>query len=113
MDSRNDEWTAAEIKAHPGDLILVIATGKVKTPHVMFKEVTAKGAPNGVGQLQMKIGTGTVIPVGDRWVGALLDPGALKFRIESNGPKMIGSYAVRVVVIPAGSLPPAVKVDAE
>jgi hypothetical protein len=92
----------------------VMASGQVKLGYLLG-DVTAKGAPGGNGRLEMKFGTGTVIPVGDRWVGAFRDPGSIKFRVSSVNPRntVSGSYDVRLIVIPAGTLPPAVKVDAE
>jgi hypothetical protein len=53
----NDEWTPAPLKAKPGDLILVIALGKVNFGGLMG-EVTAKGGLGGNGRLEMKVGTG-------------------------------------------------------
>ena len=115
VDARNDEWSTAALKVKPGDLIMVLAGGKVTLPHsILPHEVSAKGAPNGVGGLEMKVGTGTVIPVGERWVGAFREAGTIKFRVTADRRSDVaGGYSVRVVLIPAGTLPPTVKVDAD
>jgi hypothetical protein len=58
----------------------------------------------------MKVGTGTVVPVGDRWVGAFREPGSIKFRVFSVNQQRNAvnrSYDVRLMVIPAGTLPAA------
>ncbi len=118
VDAANDEWTPAAIKIKPGDLLLVIATGITHNPNVFgSKDATAKS--EGWGGLTMKYGTGTVIPVGDRWVGAFREPGSIKFHVNGGRIKggamsnagVQGSYDVHVIVIPAGTLPPSVKVD--
>jgi len=114
VDVRNDEWTAAKIKANPGDLIIVRAGGLVKIAHTLLGEVGPRGAPNGSGRLDMKIGAKTVVPIADRWVGALREPGAFQFRVNAERYKdNSGAYRVNVIVIPAGALPAAVKVDEE
>jgi len=118
VDGRNDEWTGAALKVQPGDVIMVLAGGTVRFTGLVRSEVTPKGALGGTGRLEMKVGTGTVVPVGDRWVGAFREPGAVKFRIkgEANNDThaaMSGSYTVRLIVVPASTLPPAVKVEAE
>ena len=62
----------------------------------------------------MKIGAKTVVPIADRWVGALREPGAFQFRVNAERYKdNSGAYRVNVIVIPAGALPAAVKVDEE
>jgi hypothetical protein len=114
VDVRNDEWTAAAIKAKPGDVVIVRAGGTVKIAHTLLGEVGARGTSNGSGRLDMKVGTGKVIPIGDRWVGAFSDPGVIKFRVNAERYRdNSGAYRVNVIVIPAGALPPAAKVEAE
>jgi hypothetical protein len=114
VDVRNDDWTAAAIKAKPGDLIIVRASGLVKIAHTLLGEVAPRGTGNGSGRLDMKVGTGAAIPIGDRWVGAFRDPGLIKFRINAERYQdNSGAYRVNVIVIPAGALPPAVKVEAD
>jgi hypothetical protein len=62
----------------------------------------------------MKIGTGTIVSVGERWVGAFREPGSTKFRIANvSYERAEGKYDVLVILIPAGTLPPAAKVEAE
>jgi hypothetical protein len=86
----------------------------VKIAHTLLGQVTPRGNPGGVGRLDMKVGTGTVVPVGDRWVGSLRDPGTIRFRINAERYQdNAGAYRVNVIVVPAGALPPTVKIDAE
>jgi hypothetical protein len=114
VDIRNDGWTPAAIRLKPGDVVIVRASGAVKLAHTLIGQVSAKGLPNGSGRLDMKVGDGPVIPVGDRWVGAFHDPGPLKFRVNSERYQdNSGAYRVSVIVIPATALPAAVKFDAE
>jgi len=76
--------------------------------------VSAKGLANGSGALEMKVGTGTVVPTGTRWFGSFRDYGTLKFRIAAEHREdLAGSYKVNLVVIAAGSFPEAVTLDAE
>jgi hypothetical protein len=114
VGGRNDEWTSAQAKVEPGDVILVFARGKVKVG-AWTGEVTAKGASNsGLGRLEMKVGSGTVVTVGDRWVGAFCESGTLKFRVyDTRYRDNSGSFKVHLVIIQASVLPLAVKVDVE
>jgi hypothetical protein len=114
VDVRNDDWTPATIKLKDGDLVIIQAAGLVKIAHTLLGQVTPRGNPGGVGRLDMKVGTGTVVPVGDRWVGSLRDPGTIRFRINAERYQdNAGAYRVNVIVVPAGALPPTVKIDAE
>jgi hypothetical protein len=114
VDVRNDEWTAATAKAKPGDLVIIRAGGLVKIAHTLLGTVPPKGNADGTGRLDMKVGTSAVVPVGDRWVGTLRDPGTIKFRVNAERYQdNSGAYRVNVIVVPAGSLPAAVKLDVE
>ena len=114
VDVRNDEWTPVSIKPKAGDLVIVRAGGLVKIAHTLLGEVGPRGTVNGGGRLDMKVGTGAAIPVADRWVGAFKDPGPIRFRINTERYQdNSGAYRVNVIVIPAGTLPAAVKVEAE
>jgi len=62
----------------------------------------------------MKIGAKTVVPIADRWVGALREPGAFQFPRQRRAIQgQLRRLSVNVIVIPAGALPAAVKVDEE
>jgi hypothetical protein len=114
IEGRNEEWTGAQARVQPGDLILVFVRGKVKVG-AWTGEVNPKGASNsGLGRLEMKVGSGTVVAVGDRWAGAFRDPGTVKFRVyDTRYRDNSGSFQVHLVIIPASALPPAVKVETE
>jgi hypothetical protein len=114
VDVRSDDWTAATIKVKPGDLVIVRAGGLVKIAHTLLGEVGPKGTSSGSGRLDMKIGTGKAIPVGDRWVGALRDPGTIQFRVNAERYQdNSGAYRVNVIVIPVGAFPADAKVEPE
>jgi hypothetical protein len=117
VSGRNDEWTSADIKISPGDRVLVVAAGKVKVG-AFIGEVNADGNnpanTNSLGRLDMKVGTGTVIPVGKRWFGGSDEPGTVKFRVHDtsytdNG----GAFEVDVIVIPPNAIPEPIKVAAQ
>jgi hypothetical protein len=113
IDGRNDEWTSAQVKTQPGDVILVFAHGKVKVG-AFTGEVTPRGANNGLGRLEMKVGTGTVVAVGERWVGAFREQGTVKFRVyDTKYSDNSGSFRVHLIIIPATAFPPAVKVETD
>jgi hypothetical protein len=119
IDAGNDEWTEAT-KLKEGDVIMVLASGSVTFPHMLGKLSTdAKGySVDGSGGLEMKFGAGNVIHTGARWVGAAAKSGTIKFRViganKGGGHNnMTGGYSVRVVVLPAGTLPPTVKIESE
>ena len=110
----SDDWTAATIKVKPGDLVIVRAGGLVKIAHTLLGEVGPKGTSSGSGRLDMKIGTGKAIPVGDRWVGALRDPGTIQFRVNAERYQdNSGAYRVNLIVIPVGAFPADAKVEPE
>jgi hypothetical protein len=116
VDASNAEWTAAPIKVKEGDLLLVFASGRAKVAHAMMNDLSPNGAPNGAGRLEMEVGTAAVVSTGERWVGAFRDSGAVRFRVANKGHKQqdfSGSYRVQLIVIPAGALPPSMKVDME
>jgi hypothetical protein len=116
VDARNGEWTPAAMKVTAGDLVLVFASGRAKVEHAMMRDLSPNGAPNGAGRLEMKVGTGTVVSTGERWVGAFREPGEIKFRVSSKGHNyqdFSGTYNVHLIVIPAGTLPPTMKVETE
>jgi hypothetical protein len=113
VDSRNDEWTSAQIKVQVGDLVIVMAQGEAVIG-AWFGKVGPNGHPNGPGRLEMKIGTGNVATVGEKWVGEVEVAGAVKFRIHDTDRKDdTGGYGVGIIVIPKGAVPPPKQIEAE
>lgn len=109
-----DDWTSAELRVRPNDVILVYAGGRLRVGGDGDRTVSAKGLPDGDGALEMKVGTGTVVPAGTRWFGSFRDFGTLKFRIAaSRRDELAGSYKVNLVVIAAESFPDAITLDGE
>lgn len=113
VDGRNDEWTSAQVKVNPSDLVIVFAHGKVRVG-AWTGEVSPAGAPNGLGRLEMKVGTGTVTAVGERWVGAFSQAGAVKFKVhDTKYGDNAGTFQVHLVIIPGNAFPPAIKIEPE
>ena len=106
------EWTSARLGIKPNDVILVSANGRITVGRDGTRTVGAKGLPDGRGALEMKVGTGTVVPAGSHWFGSFPDYGTLMFRIAANHREdLAGSYQVNLVVIAAESLPETVTLD--
>jgi hypothetical protein len=113
VDARNDEWTPAQVKAGTNDLVIVFASGMAKIDPKKDAH-GPNGRGDGFGRLEMKIGTGTVVPVGDRWVGAFAQTGAIKFRLhDTKFTDNSGEYRVHLIVIPAKAFPPAIKINTD
>ena len=110
---KNDEWVSADIHVEAGDLVIVIAEGKVSLGGMFNPTV----GPNGMrerggkdagddGILSMKVGTSTTVDTGARYVYGATHAGTLKFRVkDSNYADNTGSYFVRVLMIPASMIP--------
>lgn len=117
VDAKNDEWTTAQTKAQPGDLIIIMADGEAILGNWLGKVGPAGFADNKAnpaGRLEMKVGTGTVLVVGARWVGEVDVAGALKFRInDTTRGDNAGGYRVTLMVVPRAAIPPPVVVEAD
>jgi len=108
-----EQWTSAALKIHPRDVILVYASGRVQTT-AAAAPVGPKGFADGDGELEMKVGTGTVVPTGSRWFGSFRDYGTLMFRVAGHHREALaGSFRVNLVVIPADTFPDPVQLDTE
>jgi hypothetical protein len=111
--AEREEWTSAALNIRPNDVILVYAGGRL-TVGSGGTTVSAKGLADGSGSLEMKVGTGTVVPAGTRWFGSFRDYGTLKFRVAATRrADLAGSFKVNLVVIPADTFPETVNLDNE
>jgi len=114
VDASHDGWTSAALAVRPKDVILVYASGRINVPGATPPQVSAKGLPDGGGQLEMKVGTGTIVPAGTRWFGSFRDYGTLRFRVAPQHHQgLSGKLRVNLVVIPSASFPDAVTLDGE
>jgi hypothetical protein len=114
LDGKNDEWVAADLKVKPEDFVLVFAKGEV----VVGKHlggVNANGSRgDGYGKVEMKIGTGTVIATGTKFVGGIEEGGTVKFRVwDTDHRDNAGGFDVFVIVIPSSVIPDPTIVAAE
>ena len=110
---RND-WTSAELRIRPNDVILVSVGGRLTVIGDSTRTVSAKGMPNGTGSLEMRVGTGTIVPVGTHWFGSFPDYGTLKFRIAAaHRNELAGNYKVNLMVIESEALPETITLDGE
>ena len=108
-----DDWTSAVVTIKPNDVILVYAGGRLSVGSGAGT-VSARGLADGAGALEMKVGTGTVVPAGTRWFGSFRDYGTLKFRVApARRAELAGSYKVNLVVIPADVFPATVTLEDE
>jgi hypothetical protein len=117
VDGRNDEWTATGIKVKANDVVLLMAGGAVKVGE-FTGEVSANGVgnvANGNGRLTAKVGTGTVLSVGEKWFGAFeQDAGPLKLKVQdTNHTDNGGEFKVILLVIPGCAIPEPEEVAAE
>jgi hypothetical protein len=102
----NDEWTPTSVHAAYGDIILVLATGRVRIGQVMG-EVGPVGTSSGDGALELKIGVGAAQRVGVKaFLIAVADTGEVKLRVrDSRYNDNSGSFEVSVIHIPADAIP--------
>ena len=114
VKAERDDWTSAELRVRPNDVILVYVGGRLTLGGDSSRTISAKGMPDGLGSLEMKVGTGTVVPVGTHWFGSFRDYGTLKFRIAAaHRGDLKGSYKVNLVLIDSEALPETITIDGE
>ena len=115
---KNDEWASADIHVEAGDLVVVMAEGRVSLGGMFNPTVS----PNGMrergektsddGILTMKVGTSTIVNTGARFVYVASHAGTLKFRVkDDNYTDNTGQFFVRVLMIPASMIPPVEQVS--
>lgn len=101
----NDEWTSTGIQVSPGDVVLVLAQGRVRIGQVMG-EVGPKGASGGEGALMLKIGVRAGERVGDKAFLIAEDAGEVKLRVaDSRYDDNAGAFDVVIMHIPASAIP--------
>ncbi|MGH7483969.1 MAG: hypothetical protein ACREMY_00010 [bacterium] len=113
VDARNDEWTSTGFRLAQGDVVMVIAPGKV-TVGALSGQVDADGVlalsthePGGNGGLYAKVGPGTTFIVGKQSFFQASEPGTLKLRVsDTRYDDNSGEYTVTVILIPGGLIPP-------
>ncbi len=101
----NDEWTSTSIQVAAGDIVLVLAAGRIHIGQSMG-EVGPNGASSGAGALYLKIGVGAGQRVGDRAFLIADQPGPVKLRVnDSRYSGNAGAFEVSVIRIPAAAIP--------
>ncbi len=114
VDSRKSAWTDSGLKVEPGDFIVVVeATPKrdgkdasIKLGSLGYSTSSPRGASNGDGELQMRIGERGQV-VGYRDVFDARAAGTLLFRVrDGDYGDNTGYFDVDVVVVQAGIVSP-------
>jgi hypothetical protein len=101
----NDEWTPTSIEVARGDVILVLATGRIRIGQVSG-EVGPNGNSSGSGVLQIKIGVGAGQRAGEKAFVIADQSGPVKLRVvDSRYSDNAGAFEVSVIHIPASMIP--------
>jgi hypothetical protein len=114
LDAKNDEWVSADLKLKPNDLVIIFVKGEAVVGK-RVGSVNAAGSPgDGYGKVEMKVGTGTVIPTGAKYVGGVSDGGTVKFRVwDTQYQDNSGGFEAFIIVIPPGVIPEPKLVQAD
>lgn len=103
--STNDEWTPTSIEVASGDVVLVLAKGRVKLGQYSGA-VGPNGNSNGGGQLQIKIGVGAGQRAGEKAFIIADQAGPVKLRVlDTRYDDNSGAFDVMVIHIPASMIP--------
>jgi hypothetical protein len=101
----NDEWTPTPITLSPGDILLVLAGGRVRVGNVVG-EAGPNGLSTGEGALQLKIGVGAGTRAGARAFVIAEQGGQVKLRIyDTRYNDNAGEFEVSLIQIPASAIP--------
>lgn len=111
----NDDWARTGIVVEPGQLVVIIAEGKVKLRTINEGDgVGPQGMDNGSGRLEGKIGGASPFFVGSSIAFYAKDSGMLKLRIKDKRyDDNMGGFNVKVLVMKPSEIPPATDVPAE
>lgn len=107
VSATNDEWTQTSVKVKDGDLLFVmVLEDNLITVGKYLGAATANGIDNGIGLLEMKIGTGKSRSVGTKGSLLVMEAGILKFRIyDTNYQDNSGAFNVLVIHVPVELIP--------
>ncbi len=101
----NDEWTPTSIEAARGDVILVLAAGRIRIGQVSG-EVGPNGNSSGNGALQIKIGVGAGQAAGQKAFIIADQNGPVKLRVaDTRYNDNAGAFEVSVIHIPGSLIP--------
>jgi hypothetical protein len=113
-------WLDAGLSAARGDLIVVIAVGRIEItsgdlspaaarPYLTTLSVDANGiggSRSDDGTLELAVGTGPTESVGARGFLFAADSGSVKLRVRARHPdRNTGSFRVEIVHVPARLIP--------
>lgn len=114
LDAKNDEWVSAELKLKPDDLVVLFVKGEAVVGKHLGAVDASGSRGDGYGKVEMKVGTGTVIATGPKYVGGITEGGTVKFRVwDTQYQDNSGGFEVYVIVIPFGVVPEPRLVQAE
>ncbi len=101
----NDEWSPTSIEVSRGDVILVLATGRVRIGQVSG-EVGPNGNSTGSGVLQIKVGVGAGQRAGEKAFIIAEQSGPVKLRVaDTRYDDNAGTFEVSVIHIPGSMIP--------
>jgi hypothetical protein len=101
----NDEWTPTTIEVARGDIVLVLASGRIRIGQVSG-EVGPTGNSSGNGLLQIKIGVGAGQRAGDKAFIIADQGGPVKLRVaDTRYDDNAGAFEVSVIHIPGSMIP--------
>lgn len=102
----NDEWTATSIKVVPGDILLTLEQGNQVVVGTYLGAVSANGTNEGIGVLQLKIGTGAARTIGAQGFVVVNEAGVVKLKIyDTKYQDNSGEFRVSVIRIPGALIP--------
>jgi hypothetical protein len=110
----NDEWTATSIKVAPNDILLTVEKGGQIVMGTFAGSTGADGLSNGIGALQLKIGSGAAQTVGAKGFVIVKETGSVKLKVfDTKYQDNSGEYKVMVLHIPSSLIPTSKDVSTE
>lgn len=107
VSATNDEWTATSVKVKEGELLVIFVREDSRVSVGKFLGTTdANGTRDGIGALQIKIGSGSASVVGTNRTVITSDSGYVKFKIfDTNYSDNSGQFEVFVIHLSDSAMP--------
>jgi len=105
VQSKNDDWLRTGVRLQAGDVVSIVAQGKV-TLGQYTRDIGPIGGVNGDGELDAKVGSADDFGVGAHYAFVDSTVGILKLRVrDTRRDDNAGSFHVDVYVIRAAGIP--------